>query len=114
MGDLCLLATASLDAAKHYAAAASDAKAAGDPLWQAGCLLGLAAAAYDAVVGRHASRPGRAAQLRPPGWDRAAWEALAAAADAAAAATAAATAAAAPAPVAPPAAPVAAAVAQAG
>jgi hypothetical protein len=80
-----LLATASLDAAKHYAAAASDAKAAGDPLWQAGCLLGLAAAAYDAVVGRHASRPGRAAQLVPPGWDRAAWEALAAAADAAAA-----------------------------
>jgi len=59
LGDLCLLATSSLDAVRHFAAAAAEAKAASDPLWQAGALEGLCAALVDIVASRRSAKPGR-------------------------------------------------------
>ena len=45
-------------------------------MWHAGALLGLCAAAYEAVLVRYRRRYGRNPKLQPPMWDRAAREAL--------------------------------------
>jgi hypothetical protein len=59
LGDYCLLACASFDAARYYLLAIGECSSNGDAMWHAGAIMGLCSALVEVLTFRHPLRPHR-------------------------------------------------------